>query len=48
MCWNTSASVAMVVVGSAAATLAWSRNEPLAIWGTLAYFTVIEALQATG
>lgn len=48
MCWNASASVAMVAAGSAAAVLAWRRNEPFAIWGTMAYFTLMEGLQATG
>lgn len=48
MCWNASASVAMVGVGAVAAVVTWRRGEPAAIWVTLGYFTVMELLQATG
>lgn len=48
MCWNASASVAMVGLGATATVLLASRGEPKAIWLTLGYFTVMEALQAAG
>ncbi|WP_068113819.1 DUF5765 domain-containing protein [Tropicimonas marinistellae] len=48
MCWSASASVAMVAAGSAAAALSWRRGDAPAIWATLAYFTIMEALQAVG
>ncbi|MHA3977986.1 DUF5765 domain-containing protein [Halovulum sp. GXIMD14794] len=48
MCWSASASVGMVVIGSAATAVTVMRGERPAIWGTLAYFTLMEALQSTG
>lgn len=48
MCWSAEASLAMVGLGGLAAGVAAWRGEPRAIWGTLGYFTVMEALQATG
>ncbi len=48
MCWSASASVAMVAAGTAAATVTFLRGDARAIWVTLGYFTVMEALQATG
>ena len=48
MCWSVEASVAMVGFGSVATGLAWHRGQPAAIWGTLGYFTAMEALQVAG
>ncbi|NDR58844.1 DUF5765 domain-containing protein [Aliiruegeria sabulilitoris] len=48
MCWSMTASVAMAVSGAAAARYTRNKGEPLAIWGTLAYFSFIEVLQAVG
>ena len=48
MCWNATASVAMVGLGGAAVAITVMRGEPRAIWLTLGYFTVMEALQAAG
>ena len=48
MCWSASASVAMVALGGAAVAVTAMRGEPKAIWMTVGYFTVMEALQATG
>lgn len=48
MCWSATASVTMVAIGGAATAVAWYRNDSPAIWLTLAYFTLMEALQATG
>ncbi|MDJ0630131.1 MAG: DUF5765 domain-containing protein [Rhodobacter sp.] len=48
MCWNATASVAMVGFGGAAVAVAVMRREPRAIWLTLAYFTAMEGLQASG
>ena len=41
-------SVAMVGVGAVATGVVAARGQPPAIWLTLGYFTVMEALQATG
>ena len=48
MCWSAEASVAMVVVGAVATSVTYQRGEPPAIWGTIAYFTGMEALQVAG
>lgn len=48
MCWSATASVAMVAVGGVATVATYRRGEPPAIWGTLTYFTAMEALQAAG
>jgi len=48
MCWSASVSVAMVGLGAAATVVTARRGEPRAIWMTLGYFTVMEALQAAG
>ncbi len=48
MCWNATASVAMVGLGAAAVAITVARGEPKAIWLTLGYFTAMEALQAAG
>ncbi len=48
MCWSASASVTMVAVGGAATAITFLRHEPRAIWGTAAFFTLMEGLQAAG
>lgn len=48
MCWSVSASVTMVGIGALATGIAAARGQPKAIWLTLGYFTVMEALQAIG
>lgn len=48
MCWNAGVTVAMVGVGAVATVVAVRRGEPGPIWGALAYFTLMEALQAAG
>lgn len=48
MCWSPEASAAMVAIGATATVVARQRGEPVAIWGTLGYFSVMEALQLAG
>ncbi|MEJ1161274.1 DUF5765 domain-containing protein [Prosthecomicrobium sp. N25] len=48
MCWSFSASVAMVVAGSAATVVALRRRSRPAIPVAFGYFTIMEALQAAG
>ena len=48
MCWSASASMAMVAVGAVATVVSAARGDARAIWLTLGYFTVMEALQAAG
>ncbi|MGS4947497.1 DUF5765 domain-containing protein [Meridianimarinicoccus sp. RP-17] len=48
MCWSATASLAMVAAGGAATAVALKRGEPKAIWVTLGFFTLMEALQAAG
>ena len=48
MCWNATASVAMVGLGGAAVVVTVMRGEPRAIWLTLGYFAVMEVLQTAG
>ena len=48
MCWSATASAAMVVAGGTATVVLLRRGEPPAIWATVGYFTVMEALQAAG
>ncbi|NNE87167.1 MAG: hypothetical protein HKN27_03745 [Silicimonas sp.] len=48
MCWSAEASVAMVAVGGLATAVARHQKQPVAIWGTLGYFTAMEALQVGG
>ena len=48
MCWNTEISVAMTGIGTAAALISYRRQDPAAIWLTLGYFSVMEALQVAG
>jgi len=48
MCWSEGASLAMVGLGTAATVVTVRRGEPAAIPVTLAFFAVMEALQAAG
>lgn len=48
MCWSAEASVAMVAAGAIATGVTFKRDLPSAIWGTLGYFTLMEALQVAG
>lgn len=48
MCWNVEASVGMVVLGTIAATVTYWRRDPPAIWLTLGFFAIMEALQVAG
>jgi hypothetical protein len=46
MCWSGEASTALASVGIAGAAWAAYKKEPFALWGTLGYFAMMEALQA--
>ena len=48
MCWNVEASVGMVAIGAIATAVTYRRGDPPAIWLTLGYFAVMEALQVAG
>lgn len=48
MCWSVEASVAITCFGGAGAVATYYRNDPPAIWLTIGYFTVMEALQVAG
>lgn len=48
MCWSAEASVAMTGIGVAAAMVSYRREDPAAIWVTLGYFSLMEALQVAG
>jgi len=48
MCWSEGASVAMVGLGAVATVVTARRGDHKAIPATLAFFTVMEALQAAG
>ena len=48
MCWNVEASTTMVVLGVAASVVTYRRGEARAIWITLGFFTLMEALQVWG
>lgn len=48
MCWSEGATVTMVGVGAIATVITARRGEPLAIPFTLAFFTLMEALQVAG
>ncbi|MGI9355400.1 MAG: DUF5765 domain-containing protein [Rhizobiaceae bacterium] len=48
MCWSATASIGMVALGTVATAVAISRGQPRAVWLTLGYFTVMEALQIAG
>lgn len=42
------ASAVMTAAGAGAAVVCWRQGQPWAVWGVLAYFTVMEALQLAG
>jgi len=46
MCWSGEASTVLATVGVSGALYAAYRREPGALWGTLLYFALMEALQA--
>lgn len=48
MCWSETATYSMVGLGAAATLVTYYRKDSAAIWGTLGYFTAMEALQAWG
>ena len=48
MCWSFGASVTMVAAGAAVTTYAARKGVTPAIWVTLGYFTLMEALQVAG
>lgn len=48
MCWSMEVTVAMVAVGSAATVVTLRRGDPPAIPATIAWFTLMEALQVAG
>lgn len=48
MCWSLTASAAMVATGAATTVFARHKGLPTAIWLTIGYFTVMEALQTAG
>ena len=48
MCWSLSVSTGMVIVGAAATVYTARKGQPAAIYLTLGYFTIMEALQAAG
>ena len=48
MCWSMEASAGLVVAGAVATTVSYRRGDSAAIWGTMAYFTAMEALQVAG
>lgn len=48
MCWSLGASIAMVAAGTAATGVTLARRDPVAFPVTMAYFTLMEALQVAG
>lgn len=48
MCWSSEVSLAMTGIGAAAAVVSYRRKDAAAIWLTLGYFAVMEALQLAG
>lgn len=48
MCWSEGASIAMVGLGTAATVVTARRGDPAAIPMTIAFFTLMEALQVGG
>lgn len=48
MCWSATASIAMVGAGAAATGIVATRGCPRGVWIPMAYFTLMEALQAGG
>jgi hypothetical protein len=48
MCWSMGTTVAMVALGSAATVVTIHRRQPPAVPATIAWFTLMEALQVGG
>lgn len=48
MCWSIGASVGMVAVGTIALVVTYRRRDSPAVWLTLGFFTIMEALQVAG
>lgn len=48
MCWSVEASAVIATVGGAGAALTYVRGDPPAIWLTIGYFSLMEALQVAG
>ena len=48
MCWSFSVSTAMAITGATTTVYAARKGQPAAIYLTVGYFTVMEALQAAG
>ncbi len=48
MCWSANVSITMVGLGVVATSVTALRGQPQAIWMTLGYFTLMEALQSAG
>ncbi len=46
MCWSGQASAALATVGIATTAYAWYKKEPAPLWISLAYFSLMEVLQA--
>ena len=46
MCWNGKASTVLAVIGLSTTLYAAWKKEPTALWITLGYFSLMEALQA--
>ncbi len=46
MCWSGEASLALASIGFATTAYSCARKDPMPLWGTLAYFSLMEALQA--
>lgn len=46
MCWSGEASAALAMIGLSTTAYAAYRKEPAALWGALAYFSLMEMLQA--
>ncbi|WP_442753499.1 DUF5765 domain-containing protein [Methylocystis sp. JAN1] len=48
MCWNLPVSVGVAAIGGGASIMARRQGSPTAIWVALAFFSLMEALQAAG
>ncbi len=48
MCWSVEASVAMTGLGAVATVVTYRQGSAPAIWSTLGFFTLMEALQVWG
>ncbi len=46
MCWSGEASAVLAVTGFATAAYVSYKKEPMPLWMTLGYFSLMEALQA--